>query len=318
MVNSKKTVFLFVGDDDYSKVKAIDDLASSFFDGPAPELDYKVFYGDESTASDILSLTSTIPFLSKKRMVVIRDFESLAKEDKKSIFSYMKNPSQSSYLVIESGNAALLKEQTVLEYANVKRFDKPKETEITSFISKMLSSSGKKIDEDALSILKETQGNDTAYLKNELDKLVSFVGEKKSICREDVEEVVGKSLVSSAFDITWAIGRKDAKNALKIAYELVSNGKRHHEIIGILGWHLKRLLEASALYAEGKSDSYIAGVINIARRDYDKFFKQVRLFKTDDIKLKLRHLLDADLSIKRTKFDPGTILELAIIRLCLG
>ena len=45
MVNSKSAVFLFAGNDSYSKEQAIKKLKASLLDSSSLELDYKVFDG---------------------------------------------------------------------------------------------------------------------------------------------------------------------------------------------------------------------------------------------------------------------------------
>ena len=59
--------------------------------------------------------------------------------------------------------------------------------------------------------------------------------------------MAGRSLASSAFDITWAIENGKIDESLSIISDLVKAGKKHYEIIGLLCWHVKRLLTAKML-----------------------------------------------------------------------
>ena len=72
MVNTKASVFLFAGDDTYLKEKAIKDLTSSILDGSSKDLYYKVFYGGEVEPTEIIDQIDTIPFLARRRLVVLR------------------------------------------------------------------------------------------------------------------------------------------------------------------------------------------------------------------------------------------------------
>jgi len=58
--------------------------------------------------------------------------------------------------------------------------------------------------------------------------------------------------------------------------------------------------------------------LKIGRRYADEFFKQANSMTLPQAMSRLAILLEADLDIKRTKFDPNLVLEFAIIRLCLS
>lgn len=314
----KSQVFLFIGDDKYQKEKAIQLLSSELLGNSSKELDHKVFYGADSDAREILDYINTIPFLADKRFVVIKDFEKMPQEFKSRLIEYIKKPLKSTCLVLESKDDSILKEYGLItRYANVRRFGELTGHELDSWIKKFLAGLGKKIEPDAILILKELQGRNLLGLTQELEKLASFTGKKEEIKAEDVEEVVGKSLVLSTFDLADAIGEKRLDRAMKLGYGLILAGKKEYEIIGLLCWHFKRILRAKSLQARGQRDNAIAGMLKVSRKYSDGFFKQVESLGVPQLRSKIRVLLEADLDIKRTKYDPTLILEFAIIRLCL-
>src|SRR3989338_1823550 len=108
MVNLKPSVFLFIGDDNYSKEEAVKTLSSSLKAADSNELDYKVFYGGKIDVMEALEHVKTVPFLSEKRLIVIKEFEKLSREDKDRISEYIKNPSKSTCLVLESPDESVL------------------------------------------------------------------------------------------------------------------------------------------------------------------------------------------------------------------
>jgi len=161
------------------------------------------------------------------------------------------------------------------------------------------------------------KGNLPIDLAGELEKLIAFVGERKSIKASDVEELVGRSVEASAFDIGWQIGRRDAASALRLVSDLMRSGKRPHEIVGVISWHLNRLLKALELRGNGRCDNDIAAELGIRWKDTDAFFGQMKAFDINEVRSKIKALLAADLDIKRSRYDQGMVLEFAVIRLCL-
>lgn len=319
MVSARPSVFLFVGSDTYSKEKAIRKLADSLLDSSSRQLDYKVFRGAHSHAREILDNISTIPFMAPKRLVVVKDFERLPDEDRKRLIEYAKKPSKTSCLVLDSRDDYVPEDfRRASLHAEVKVFGEPTGADLALWIRRFLSENGKKIEPDAVEFLKEARAQNLSQLSNELEKLVAFVGARETIKSADVEVLVGRNLVASAFDLTNAIESNKVDEALKVVADLLTGGKKHFEIIGLLSWHVKRLLRAKTLQLKGGTDTYIANALKVNRKYFGKFFQQVRGLKIDTIRSQMRILLEADLDIKRSKLDPALVLECAVIRLCLG
>ena len=83
-------------------------------------------------------------------------------------------------------------------------------------------------------------------------------------------------------------------------------------------WQTKRLFRGRMLMESGMADAEIANSLKISRRYHDRFFAQARRSSPAQVESKMRVLLEADLDIKRSKYDPAIALEFAVIKLCLG
>ncbi len=318
MVKTNPSVFLFVGTEKYLKEKVINDLRSSLLDTSSGELDYKVLHGEDTSAEEILASVSTIPFFSSKRLVVVKNSEKLSKDDTSHLIKYIKKPNQYTCLVIDTDDGAILKDDpSIARYVKVMKFSCPADTEGSSWISRFVSSRGKNIEEGAIEIIKELQGRDLLNLSQELEKLITYTGERKEITVPDVENLVGKSVMASAFDIAHAVAEMDTAKAISIVHKLVSFGKRAHEIIGLLAWHFKTLLKIKTLSQAGRTEYSIMQDLRLPRKNAPALLTQSALYSHEDIGSKLMILLEADLDIKRARYNPSLILEFAIIRLCL-
>jgi DNA polymerase-3 subunit delta len=318
MVNTKAAVILLVGSERYLKEKAINDLRLSILDSSSGELDYKVLHGVDTSADEILASVSVIPFFSSKRLVVVKSFEKLSKEDTTRLVNYIKNPNQYTCLVIDTMDGDILKDDPSLaSYVKVLKFSEPTDNEVSSWISKFVYSRNKSIEEEAIEILKELKGYDLLNLSQELEKLITYTGTRKKITVSDVEDLVGKSVMASAFDIAHAAAEMDTSKAVSIVYDLVSSGKKPYEIIGLLAWHFKTLLKINYLLSESRTEYSIMQDLRFPRKSAQAFFTQAALYSSEEIGSKLQILLEADLSIKRARYSPSLILEFAIIRLCL-
>lgn len=321
MVNQGPSAFLFIGKDDYLKEEAIKKIERSILNASSRELDYKVFDAKTSESRDILEHISTLPFMASKRLAVVKNFEELSPEDIARIIGYLKVSANSACLIMDTEDDSVLKDYPELsKYSVVSRFGELTDSQFHTRASQMLAATGrgKKIGRDAAMALKELYGSDLGSVSQELDKLSSFVGANTEISQDDIEKVSGRNLISSAFELTDAIELNDIKKALSIVSDLLLSGKKHYEIIGLLCWQMKRLFRARLLLDKGMPEARIANAVKIGMRYQARFFKHLRSSSLAQIESKLVVLLESDLDIKRTKYDPALVLEFAVIKLCLG
>lgn len=319
VTTANSPVIFLVGNERYLKEKAVNELKVSLLDGSSGELDYKVLYGSDTSADRILDCASTIPFFSSKRLIVVKAFDELSKEDIAKLISYIKKPNKYTCLVIDTEEAGILeRDPSLLRHVKVLTFGKLTDMELSKWITKYLVTRSVTIDEDALEILKELQGADLLNLSQELEKLITFVGSRKNITRSDIEELVGNSAILSAFDIADAVAGNDISKAVAIVYGLLDSGKKPYEIIGILSWHFKRILKAKVMISKGGTEYSASQALRVHRKSSNEFFAQVQSFSFEEIGRKMDILLEADLGIKRAKYSPSLILEFAVIKLCLG
>lgn len=319
MVSARSSVFIFIGSDTYLKDNAAREISSAVLEKSSRELDLKLFCGPQSNAREILEYASTIPFLASRRLVIVKEFEKLSGDDRKRIIECAKNPAKTTCLILDSKDESILEEfGKIPQHVSVRTFAALKGQDLVSWIRQFCSSRGKKIENEAIEFLKESGTENLSQLSQELDKIIAFSGTRDTITALDVEEVSGRALVASAFDLTDAIGTGRADDALRVVNELLTLGKKHYEVIGLLSWHVKRLLKAKTLRLKGATDAYIANALRINRKYFHKFFEQAKRLRMETIRSQMRILLEADLDIKRSSLDAVLVLECAIIRLCLG
>jgi DNA polymerase-3 subunit delta len=319
MVKPAPPAFLFTGSDDYLKEKAIKDLATSLLDDSSRDLDYKVFYAADTAPDEIIGHINTVPFLASKKLVVIRSLEKAPSALTDRIAAYLKKPLRTTCLILEASGDKFTKENPdISRLSSVRVFGRMDGRGRAAWIRDFLSARKKRISADAVTLLAEMCGADLAALSQELEKLASYAGERPGITASDVESVIGRSLIASTFDLADAIGCGRTAEAVRMCHDLMVSGKRGHEIIGLISWHLKRLLRAKSMQSRGDGDNTIAQALRIMPQYRAGFFRQVMRSDMALLRRGLRTLLEADLDIKRTRFDQSLVLECAVISLCLG
>lgn len=312
--------YLFLGEEIFLKEEEIEKLKSSCLDPSVKDLDYEVFFAkDKDFQFDkFCDSLNTAPFFSRKRVVVLKDADSLASAFKESIILYLDKPIESSVLIIEDP-AANIKGGFLLDASkrsHLVYFRKLISHEMDKWIIKKTDSYGKKISGDALIMLKGCIPNGLKELSYSLEKLALYAGNRQSITRQDVEAVIGINPPHTAFDLIGCIEKKDAKKALQVFASLKKDKKRETELVGLLAWNIRMLLRVKEL--SGIKDRLeICRDLGIHPRQCDQFILSASGFKKGRILEFLDEILDSDIAIK-TGSNPRDVIERLIVKMCVG
>ena len=79
-----------------------------------------------------------------------------------------------------------------------------------------LEAGEKRMNDDAASFLAETLGGDAARLKNEVDKLVSYVGKARVITLEDCFQICSRGSETLAWEFSSALAERNPRKALDL------------------------------------------------------------------------------------------------------
>lgn len=281
--------YIFISQDPYPKEKAVDDLKAKLLGKKFSQLNLGIYYADGDNIKDILLSAKTVPFGARHRMVIVRKVDKFAQNDLDILIKYLKNPAHHTTLILDIDKE--IKNKSWRELASCTKtvnFEKSKYKGFKKCIESTMLSVNKTISNDAVALLRElVGGGDLNTLKNELEKLALYVGDKGVISKEDVETIVGKRADEDIFRLIDAISQQDVQESLDIIEGLLYRKVRPHEIIGLLAWHFRR--------------TYLKN----------------RRAPIKQLHSKIDLLLSTDFAIKRSRIDPTIGLEVAIVKLCM-
>lgn len=109
-------------------------------------------------------------------------------------------------------------------------------------VQTLLAGTGKKADAGAVERLEALVGGDARTLASELQKLVAFVGDRKVIGADDVDEVVTRSAEDPFFALGNAVEARDLPAAINVVDRTVADGGSPHMLLATLAGTVRRLL----------------------------------------------------------------------------
>ncbi|MEE8398882.1 MAG: hypothetical protein V3S89_07740 [Desulfobacterales bacterium] len=124
-----------------------------------------------------------------------------------------------------------------------RRADKTaQEAVLSERMGTILSSSGKTMGRDAYSALSEMTGFDLRTFSNNLEKLINYVGDRKSITVADVESALERTKKDPIFELTNAVTDKNTKDALFFLSSLLSEDIHPLQAMAAIINAMRRLL----------------------------------------------------------------------------
>lgn len=302
-----RAVYLFEGEDAFFRESGLKLLKNKFVEEPS--LNFVSFNGDVGVGELLPSLEG-FPFMSEKRMTLVRDFYPKADYFKNGLKSYLENPNPSAILVIlnEKEHAPLKKFENVC----VVECSKADTIVIVKWIKRECTLANVTIDGESANLLAEYCLFDMTRIQTEVQKLISYAGDGGSIDKKVVEDMVARETEYKVYEMTDCIAKKQFDKALSIITDMLSKGETVQFIIACVYGYFRRLLHASISDMTAQEFAEAFGAKEFVVR---KTIEQAKKFKKRSLKNAVDALIDADYKIKSGQADADEKMWLTVFKI---
>lgn len=193
---------------------------------------------DGAPMEQIVDTLNTLPFLSKRKTVVLRNVQKLTKNALKKLQGYLADPSPTTLLVM------------LFEGASPKLFDADslkkvkaigltvQEKEIPLWITMQAKRKGVTLTGRAVEYMISATGTDLGMLSAEIEKL-SNLGTTRAVDVDDLKGTIYSGADYNAFDLLDALRRGDAREVFRI-FESMAKNQDPQMLLGALNYHYSR------------------------------------------------------------------------------
>ncbi len=277
--------------------------------------------GKKVTLNDLNKAMATQSFLSKKRMIIIRDILKQNKTQQTEVLELLK---KGKYREGQDDNIIIFldtkvdKRSALFKYLKASKFSeefiKLKDKVLVKWIQQRVVQIGGRINQAVATYLAERSDGNLWALSNEINKLVAQKG-KKEISQEDVEQTYLIQIDDNIFNLTDAVGARNKKLALKLIDEQLSSGVNEIYLLTMIVRQFRILLQLRVELDKGKGNyREIAKELSLHPFVVQKALAQASKYKLDDLKNIYKKLLDADIRLKRGE-NGRTVLEMLVVGL---
>lgn len=246
----------------------ISTLSQQFVKAVSPDV-YDAFHVSYLEMSDISSDVGTLyaeynaqSLMGGRRVVVIKEATNLLTKPLKEMLSSSRSDSllviTSSSLKTKDSLAVMAKDES--DFYGIGCYD-DRDEDIATFASKFMSKNGFSIDNATFQLLCSRLSNDRKISANELDKLITYMGNKKNIDLSDIQTVISDTSASSQEDLCYFVAQGFTEKAVASYNRLVFEGEQPVSLIRTLSYHFMKLLDCAVKMEKGETaDKVVFGM----------------------------------------------------------
>jgi DNA polymerase-3 subunit delta len=116
------------------------------------------------------------------------------------------------------------------------------EAVLSEMMNEILGQSGKRMDKNGYMALYEMTGFDLRTFSNNLQKLISYVGDRKNITAEDVQCVLKRTKKDPIYDLTNAVSKRNMEESLFFLNALLADNLHALQVFAAITNQIRRLL----------------------------------------------------------------------------
>ena len=189
-----------------------------------------------------------------------------------------------------------------------------KNKELSQWITLLLKKDEKQMSISTMNNFLYRCGSDMHTLKNELDKLISYVGDRKEITSYDLEQLTSSQTINQIFIMLDAIARKQRDKVLTLYYDLIELKESPFGILALLAIQCNKLLQVKNLDDLGKDNGKISKEIKIPAFAVGKLKDQSKMFSIEVLLNMVEACAKTDELIKTGKINDRVGVELILIQ----
>ncbi len=284
-------------------------------------LDETVVEGEPTAVSAVVEAASVPSFGGGRRLVVVRAdplfrADAEAAQAQAELAAFLEHPPPSACVLllteheVPASNRLLA---AVRKAGRVVSARRPGPRELAAWLQAEAKARGKVLPPVLADFLVQRCQSERLLLRNELEKLCAYAGDRRELAREDVLAVVGKSREERVFDLVDAVLAGRAGQATDLLRDLLRQGESPLGILALLARQYRLIWQARRARNPGE----LARMLSLHPYAAEKAWRQARVLGEGELAAALQAILEAEKAIRKGALPPEVALELACVVLAV-
>lgn len=295
-------------------------------EGSSRDFAIEVLEGESADINSIVNSIQSMGMFQNDKVVIVKGFSFLTtgkdKDDKKTVFQMqnlkdsLENVAQGVYvLFVVYGSVDARKKFTkfikkISQISEYKPFASYEGEKVAKWITARVIGYGKRIsNQNAFRIHSITGGENLRILDSEIQKLITFVGDREEITASDIDSMVSSS-ASNIFSMLDYLIQVKVGKAISLLKDILFLGEQPIRVLALLVSHFRSLFMMKYLDELSTPKGDIAKAVGKHPYVVQKTLGSLRKVKSSSLEKIIHLLADADFNMKTGKLKPQVALEL--------
>ncbi len=273
------------------------------------------FVEKDAEVPAIIDAAETMPFFAEYRLIVIEN-SGLFKREADRLVEYLDRLPDTTIMIFAESQmdkrSKLYKKVSTVGYAV--EMGRQSEKELQTWILRFLKQENKQISGRAMELFMEMVGDDMENIRMELEKLISYVGERTGIMPEDVKMICTPQVSGQIFDMIAAVAARRQQEALRLYYDLLTMKEPPMRILFLIARQFNQLLQVKEAAAKSRDKVVIAKACGLTPYVAGKMISLSGNFSREVLLSYLQLCVQTEEDVKSGRLTDRLAVELLIIQ----
>jgi DNA polymerase-3 subunit delta len=278
-------------------------------------MNFSAFEGKGLDTDELIRLADTMPFFAEKRLILIED-SGFFKSANETLLKYLPQmPDTTCLLFVESEvdkRSKLFKQ--VKERGYAAELSRQDTTQLARWAAGLLAKEGKKITGQTMEFFLGMTGDDMENIRMELEKLISYTGDRDVVTDADVRAISTEHVTSKIFDMIAAIANRQTRKAMELYEDLLTLKEPPMRILFLISRQFNQILQVKELQAKGMDRNTIASKLKLQPFVVGRILPQARQFTREQLLSYVELCVDAEEAVKTGRLQDRLAVELLITK----
>lgn len=307
--------------------KNSNEIVESYLNEKKDDFNYVKYNLYDTSFNQIIEEALTMPFISEKKAIVVKNAfiftgEKVSKDiqpNNEQVNEFLEKYDGENFIIFEVYQNKLDERKkitkTLKKTSKLAKVEQMSEQEIKNWIKNKLHENFKDIKQDALDLFIELTGINFNIVSQELEKIILFLGERTTINKKDVEEIINRSLEQNVFLLTEYIQKGEKYKAIQLIKDLIVMKEEPIKLLALITSNYRLYYQCKILSRKGYSGQQIAKTINVHPYRVKLALNQVKHYQLTHLLNIIDQCAETDYKLKSSYMDKQLILELFILSL---
>ncbi len=309
-----RNIYLLYGEEDYLKLQYKNKLLNALV-AEGDDMNFSKYQDSGINELQVIDQAETMPFFAEHRVILIEN-SGFGKKMPEKLGEYLSAiPDFTIFIFVEptADKRGKLYKAAKAAGGDIE-INMPNESDLARWVGGILKESGVQMKKEAWSQFLIMTHDSMDNMARELEKLVSYVGDRKQITIDDVNAICVSRVETKIFDMINAIAAKDLRKTMDLYQDMLAAKEPPMRILYMIVRQFRQMKVIKQLADFGENSGTIARKVGAPDFAVKRTLQLARNYTDKEISRLLEDSADFETKVKTGQLDEKLAVELIIMK----